>query len=207
MSKGFSYLIILLITVLFLPLLVVGQEKSDLYHKEISEYREELNKEFFDRDNSPLTAKDRKKFKGLEFFPINEELRIEAKFVRTPGQIPFRMPTTTTRLPVYEKYGEAHFVLNGENVILELFQSHDLRNTEEYADYLFLPFADLTNGETSYGGGRYLGLTIPDGDTIIIDFNKAYNPYCAYNGIYSCPKVPEQNFINAEINAGVMAYD
>jgi uncharacterized protein (DUF1684 family) len=77
---------------------------------------------------------------------------------------------------------------------------------EEYRDYLFLPFADLTNGEETYGGGRYLDLTIPTGNTILLDFNKAYNPYCAYNPKYSCPLVPKQNRLDIPIIAGVKAF-
>ena len=77
---------------------------------------------------------------------------------------------------------------------------------EEYKDYLFLPFLDDTNGEGSYGGGRYIDLRIPDSDTMIIDFNTAYNPYCAYNDRYSCPIVPRQNYLDVAIEAGVKAF-
>ena len=77
---------------------------------------------------------------------------------------------------------------------------------EGYEDYLFLPFLDNTNGEESYGGGRYVEARIPEGDTIIIDFNKAYNPYCAYNEKYSCPIVPRQNYLPIEVKAGVKAF-
>ncbi|MNH33262.1 hypothetical protein D3C86_1572800 [compost metagenome] len=113
------------------------------------------------------------------------------------------MPTTTARKPVYEKYGEAHFKLNGKDLVLSIYQSHSLREKAEYKDHLFLPFMDLTNGEESYGGGRFLDLTIPEDDTIVIDFNKAYNPYCAYNHKYSCPIPPKENDMNTEIKAGV----
>ena len=76
-----------------------------------------------------------------------------------------------------------------------------------YEDYLFLPFLDNTNGETSYGGGRYVEGRIPEGDILVIDFNKAYNPYCAYNEKYSCPIVPRENSVDENIEAGVKAYD
>ena len=77
---------------------------------------------------------------------------------------------------------------------------------KELKDYLFLPFMDLTNGVSSYGGGRFLDLKIPEGESIIIDFKKAYNPYCAYNHRYSCPVPPDANHLNIEIPAGVKAY-
>ena len=78
---------------------------------------------------------------------------------------------------------------------------------EGLEDYLFLPFIDDTNGEESYGGGRYIDLRIPEGDTIVIDFNKSYNPYCAYNDKYSCPIVPRINYLALEVRAGVMAFN
>jgi hypothetical protein len=78
-----------------------------------------------------------------------------------------------------------------------------LTKKEGYEDFLFLPFNDYTNGNETYGGGRYLDLRIPDGSTIILDFNKAYNPYCAYTDRYSCPVPPKENSITTYIYAGV----
>lgn len=188
-----------------IPFYLFGQTETDPI-KEVKAFQEKINKEFKDPKTSPLEPKDLKKFKGLAFFPIDTSFRVVAKFVETPGQIPFQMPTTTNRKPVYEKFGEAHFELAGEKIILNLYQSHDLRETEEYHDYLFLPFTDLTNGNGTYGGGRYIGLRIPEGDSIVIDFNQAYNPYCAYNARYSCPIVPKENDIPLEVKAGVMGF-
>ena len=195
------------ILILFLctPSFAFGQEE-DNYIKEIRTYQEKLNNEFRDPATSPLEEKDLKEFKGLRFFPVDSTFRIKARFIETPGQIPFEMSTTTNRKPVYEKFGEAHFELSNKKVVLNLYQSHELRNSEEYHDYLFLPFTDHTNGEETYSGGRYIGLRIPEGDSIVIDFNKAYNPYCAYNGRYSCPIVPKENNIPLIVKAGVMAF-
>jgi uncharacterized protein (DUF1684 family) len=89
--------------------------------------------------------------------------------------------------------------------MLNVYQSHTLREKEGYKDYLFLPFTDLTNGNETYGSGRYIDLRIPERETIIIDFNKAYNPYCAYNYGYACPIPPKENKLKVEIRAGVMA--
>ena len=180
--------------------------QQDSVMSEIQSYHDKLNSEFADPKESPLTEEDRQKFTALDFFPIDLKFRVEAKFIRTPNQKPFKMATTTARLPVYEKYGEIHFMLDSQQFILEVYQNHQLRETEEYKDYLFLPFTDLTNGEESYGGGRYLEMSIPAGDSIIVDFNKAYNPYCAYNKKYSCPLVPRQNRVKTRILAGVKAY-
>ncbi|MND77928.1 hypothetical protein D3C80_696300 [compost metagenome] len=190
---------------LTLTLLLTGicLKAQTSYIEEIKHYQKELNEEFASPEKSPLTEEDRAKFKELPFFPINEAYKVEAKFIRTHNSVPFEMPTTTARKPVYEKYGEAHFKLNGKDLVLSIYQSHSLREKAEYKDHLFLPFMDLTNGKESYGGGRFLDLTIPEGDTIVIDFNKAYNPYCAYNHKYSCPIPPKENDMNTEIKAGV----
>jgi uncharacterized protein (DUF1684 family) len=115
----------------------------------------------------------------------------------------FTMPTTTDRLPVYVQYGLVSFNLNGQEFNMPIFQNQSLVLTEEYEDYLFFPFTDLSNGFESYGGGRYIDLRLPNSDEIRIDFNKSYNPYCAYNGKYSCPIPPRSNDMNIEINAGV----
>ena len=90
---------------------------------------------------------------------------------------------------------------------LNVYQSEESLTTEGYQDYLFLPFLDDTNGESTYGGGRYIDLRIPEGNLIIIDFNKAYNPLCAYNEKYSCPIVPRLNYLSTEVKAGLMNYD
>ncbi len=165
-------------------------------------FQEELNEFYRNPEESPLKEKA-KNFKGHPFFEIDSLFRVEAKFVRTLHALPFHMKTTTSRLPVYEKYGEATFQIDGREFRLTLYQSHSSRESEEYKDYLFLPFTDLTNGHETYGGGRFIDLKIPDGDTIVIDFNKSYNPYCAYNKDYSCPIPPKENDLDIRISAGV----
>ena len=170
------------------------------------EFQATLNKEYANREESPLTDEDFKSFKGLDFYPINEKFIVAAKFVRTPNEKVFKMKTTGTRLPEYVKYGELHFTLDGQSFKLNLYQNIELTQKEGYADYLFLPFSDLTCGKESYIGGRYIDMKIPKSDTVTIDFNKAYNPYCAYNHKYSCPIVPLENDLTIEILAGVKKF-
>ena len=117
------------------------------------------------------------------------------------------METTTDRLPEYVQYGVLKFTLRGEEYELKIYQNINLIEREGYEDYLFLPFLDDTNGEESYGGGRYIEARIPEGDTMEIDFNKAYNPYCAYNEKYSCPIVPRENYLPLKVEAGVKAFE
>ena len=107
---------------------------------------------------------------------------------------------------MYIKFGEAHFKIDGKALVLNIYQNIELSKKKEYVDYLFLPFSDLTCGKESYIGGRYIDLKIPTSDTILIDFNTAYNPYCAYNHKYSCPIVPLENDLPVAINAGVKKF-
>ncbi len=176
------------------------------YIESMDLHRLEINKEFADSNSSPLTKEGLAHFSGLDFYPANPEYVVEARFVLNPDPEPFEMETTTARRPIYVKYGEAHFSLKGEKIVLEIYQSEKAKQMEEFKEYLFLPFKDLTCGEESYGGGRFIDLKVPDGDQITIDFNKAYNPYCAYNHKYSCPVPPEANHMNIMIPAGVKAY-
>ncbi len=180
--------------------------KSDLI-ADILEYQKEQNESFKDPDSSPLPDKYRKDFDGLDFFEPDTTYIVKARFERTPDAEPFLMPTTTDRQTQEVVYGIAHFTLNGAEHQLEVYQSLGLMDDEEYEDYLFLPFLDNTNGEETYGGGRYIDLTIPKGDTLVIDFNKAYNPYCVYNKKYSCPLVPRQNYLRTNVRAGVKNFN
>lgn len=183
--------------------LAVAQSDTTQYVQEITRYQQALDEEYAEANTSPLLPKDRKQFRGLPFYPIDAQYCVTATFVRTPGSRPFAMPTSNPRRTIYEKYGEAHFTFDGTAYILPIYQSHELRATEKYRDHLFLPFTDLTSGSETYGGGRYLELTIPEGDSIIVDFNKAYHPYCAYNPKYACPIPPRENHLPIAIRAGV----
>lgn len=179
---------------------------SDQKLASIIEFQNSLNEEFSDPEVSPLPDRYRKDFQGLEFFEPDTLYSVLAKFVRTPDAIPFMMPTNTDRLSEEVVYGVVTFTLNGKEYRLEVYQNEELKSEEGFEDYLFLPFTDETNGELTYEGGRYIDLTIPEEDTLAIDFNKAYNPYCAYNKKYSCPLVPSQNHISTRILAGVKAF-
>lgn len=199
-------LFILSIPVIFLILNSCQFKQNQKYISEIQGWQDTMNLEFANPETSPLDSIGLIEFTNLDFYPINPKFKIEADFIRTPGEQPFGMKTTTDRLPIYVKYGEASFVIDGEKCKLIIYQNQDLIKKPEYQDYLFVPFLDKTSGEQSYKGGRYLDLRIPKGNKIILDFNKAYNPYCAYNHKYSCPIPPYENKLDIEINAGVKAF-
>jgi len=168
--------------------------------EKVTAFQSELNRQYADEKDSPLKEEDRVNFQGHEFYPINEKFNVSASLTLTPESKPFQMPTSTERLPIYRQYALAHFEVDGKNYQLSLYQNQ----SPQYMNYLFVPFRDLTNSAGSYGGGRFLDLEIPKGETIMIDFNQAYNPYCAYNDKYSCPIPPKENSLELEVTAGVM---
>ena len=181
-----------------------AQQTNDI--KSAKKFQQKLNKEFSSKEESPLKEADLANFESLDFFPLDSTFIVNAKLTLHKDSEPFPMKTTTDRLPIYKIYATATFELKGKAYSLEIYQNEKLVLTPEYEDYLFMPFTDQTNGDSSYGGGRYLDLKLPEGDSIIIDFNQAYNPYCAYNDKYSCPIPPKSNDLDIQIRAGVKAF-
>jgi uncharacterized protein (DUF1684 family) len=174
--------------------------------KSVEKFQKKINTEYADIKTSPLTLADLAIFKSLDFYPINEKFFVTATFVRTEKEKPFGMKTSTERTPSYVKYGEVHFIIEGQPLKLNVYRNMELSKKKEFKEYLFLPFSDLTSGNESYIGGKYIDLKIPKGNSIAIDFNTSYNPYCAYNHKYSCPLVPLENDLNIEIKAGVKKF-
>lgn len=177
-------------------------------HKSEKELRHDIflaeqNAHFRDSEHSPLLEEDRKSFKFINYYPYDPAYCVEAQWRLTPDTEPFHMSTTTDRSPLYRKYGELHFELDARELVLEAYQSIELMDEEGFEEYLFVPFNDLTNGVTSYGGGRYIDMDIPDSSWVEFDFNNSYHPYCAYNYKYSCPVPPDANVLDVAIEAGV----
>ena len=168
-------------------------------------FQAELNLQYGNKDSSPLSNKDVKSFKGLPFYQWDKNYVIVASLKLTPDAPLFKMETTSNRTPLYQQYAIATFILNGQKQQLSIYQSQDSKFSFDYKDYLFLPFKDATNGTETYEGGRYVDVFISNiiNNTIVIDFNKAYNPYCAYNHNYSCPIPPNENHLEIAIKAGV----
>lgn len=174
------------------------------YADEISKFQNELNQLYENSETTPLMEEDFPLFQGHEFYPINEDYNIHASFKRTADAKPFEMITTGKKRPLYIEYGRASFELDGEAIELIIYQNVMASKMIMYKDDLFLAYHDLTNGESTYGGGRFIDLKKPVGNVINIDFNRSFNPLCAYNPEkYSCPIPPPQNNIPVEITAGV----
>jgi len=170
----------------------------------VKKFQKDLNAEYKSKKDSPLDPEARKHFKQHDFFEINLKYRVPATLRITEPAPFFKMKTSSLALPEYRVYGILEFAINEQKFALPVYQSKQLMATEKYRDYLFLPFTDLTNGNQTYSGGRYIELSIPTGTSLVVDFNQAYNPYCAYSKRYSCPVVPAENHLDIEIPAGVM---
>jgi uncharacterized protein len=193
--------IIVIIGLLFIMNSSFSQSEAE---NEALLFQSNLNKHYSDSSTSPLLREDLLNFTGLDFFPPNEKYRIQAKFIRKFDPITVTLKTTTDRAPQYKLFAEVKFTIEGNQFSLNVYRS--IKQKEDDKDYIFLPFTDLTNGISTYEGGRYVDLEIPEGESIMIDFNQSYNPYCAYNHKYSCVVPPPENFINAKIEAGVKKF-
>jgi uncharacterized protein len=197
-----------LICCLLLSLMVKAQINTAGQIKDSHAFQQNLNEEYANPEISPLLAEDLAEFKALDFFPVNRDLIFEVTINPTPQAVPFMMKRTKDEVK-YVKYGTVSFEYDGNIHTLSVYQNLDLiARMQEHSHYLFLPFTDLTNGETTYSGGRYLDLEIPEkGSKLILNFNKAYNPLCHYNKKYSCPIPPAENGLKMKVEAGVKAWE
>ncbi len=198
----------------FLGLMIVllliscGSQTQNKEIADIQKFQQDLNTEYKNPKLTPLRGDNFTNFKEHPFFPINMKYKFSAKLIKTENAEPFEFPTSSGKTKTYQEYGKAHFIVDGKELTLTLYQSLALSKQKGYEDYLFLPFRDATNEIETYGGGKYIDLKIPTGNTIILDFNKSYHPLCAYNAYdYSCPIVPQENFLPVRIEAGVMYED
>jgi uncharacterized protein (DUF1684 family) len=166
-------------------------------------FQSELKREYDDPKTTPLSAKAKKTFKGIHFYAFDEKYAVNARFVRTPKEKPFQMSTSGGMRKTYVKYAEVLFTIDKKEYKLNVYQSQELLQSPDYKDYLFIPFTDATSGKETYEGGRYIDLSIPTSDHILVNFNKAYHPYCAYTDGFNCPIPPQENTLPIKIEAGV----
>jgi uncharacterized protein (DUF1684 family) len=173
----------------------------EYYQKCIRKHRIEYINEFLENQKSPITANDTA---YLSFFEPDVSWWLKADFLLTPDEPFIDFNTSSGKIKKYKQYALLHLIHNKDTFELAVYQSEALKSTPGYENYLFLPFTDLTNSEDTYGGGRYLDLRTDNFNNghVFVDFNKTYNPYCAYSGGYSCPVPPIKNRLNFEIRAG-----
>jgi hypothetical protein len=155
--------------------------------------------DFFEHDHhSPLTPEQKQDFEGLKYFEENRDLRFEVVVERFPQAGEVQIQTTTGDVQAYERYGRFEFDVEGEKAVLTVY-----RNEHGF----FLPFADALAGDETYGAGRYLEPEAARDGRLLVDFNLAYNPYCAYNPDWSCPITPAENRLKVPIRAGEKVFD
>lgn len=162
----------------------------------------ELYQSEYVKNHEVVTGNEKKK---MTFFPADEKYRVLCRFEKKENEPWFRMESTGPIKRNYRVYGKIYFSINDTALELNIYQSQELMLTEKYRDHLFIPFTDATSGSGTYTGGRYLDINIPDivNNHLLLDFNKAYNPYCAYvSGIYNCPIPPPENSLPVAIQAG-----
>ena len=178
---------------------------AQTYTEKLEEHREKYISDFLTDEHSPLTKKD---IKHLDFYAIDSTYAVTGIITITPDAIPFDMATSLGIIKRYVQYGTITFQLHDSTFTLSIYQSMKLREQEEYKDYLFVPFNDNTNYTETYGGGRYMDFRMGEivEGKLLVDFNKAYNPYCAYSGGYACPVPPAENKLNTNIKAGEKQY-
>jgi uncharacterized protein len=176
------------------------EEEQSVYTQKVIRYRDSIDAVFYSGSNGVL-PKDAISTDGkLNYFSPNESYRVQAQFEPIIDGEVFLMKTNTDRLPEYRKYGKLSFTIQNQNLVLTLYQN------VEQPEYLFCPFKDKTNGKQSYGAGRFLDFEEKDLENMVLDFNYAYNPYCAYNSNFSCPIPPLENHLEIALMAGEKAW-
>jgi uncharacterized protein (DUF1684 family) len=174
---------------------------ADAYAAELREKRTEKDDFFAEHPQSPVPPEEREGFAGLSYFDPDPEYRVEAAVRVHDDPDPVEMETTAENVVRYLRVATFEFDLDGE--------SHELaayRQERSEDDTLFVPFRDKTTGQQTYRLGRYMELEpeggVTDGETVTLDFNIAYNPFCAYSDTFACPLPPEENWLETTIEAG-----
>lgn len=181
----------------------LNSDDNSGYNQEIVEDRNETDRFMRTSPQSPF-ADDYKNFKGLQYFPPDINYRIIATFKRSEQKKARVLTTSDGAEQNYREYGYAVFTLDGTESRLLILESIGMGPIQQK---LFLAFGDETTARETYGAGRYLDVShTPGAATITLDFNKAYNPYCAYNDTFSCPLPPAENLLKVAVRAGEKSY-
>jgi uncharacterized protein (DUF1684 family) len=180
---------------------VPASTSNSTYNQEIKQHQTHYMADFIKDERAPLNEED---LKHVHFYPADESYECECNFQLTPETKPFELSTYSGKTKPFRQYGVATCKINKKETKVHLYTSLRTIAIPGYQDYLFLPFKDHTNSDETYGGGRYIDLKtgdIRDGK-VTIDFNKCYNPWCAYSDGYNCPIPPIENHFDTEIKAG-----
>jgi uncharacterized protein (DUF1684 family) len=179
-----------------------NRDRENHYVAELLQFRAEKDSFLQSSARSPIKKKDRGAFRHLKYYGINPGFVVEATLHRNQSPPHLRITTTKGERRDAVNFGELEFALRGRRFRLSAFKFTDRRSEGD----LFVPFTDSTTGHETYGAGRYLDLVENETGMYILDFNKAYNPYCAYNEEYSCPIPPRENRLSTAITVGEKIY-
>ncbi len=186
----------------------IGNKDDSGYNAGILEDRKQNFQGITDSATSRFNESEREIFskKAPKYFDPDINYMVEATFKLDTSYPVFQMPTTTERRPNYRIYGYLSFKVKDTLCKLTVYQNYDYKDHPEYGNSLFIPFKDNTSEFSTYGGGRYIDIPIPATKVVILDFNTAYNPLCAYSDRWSCPLVPMNNALVVAIFAGEKNY-
>ena len=176
-------------------------DEKRIHNTNLNEFQKQLNASFKDATTTPFNNSDLKKFSGLDFFQIDSNYIVKAEIIPIINAKKIKLSTSTGSELNVIKYAELFFIINKREY--KLFTYKYVDSNDYPPNHLFVPFLDNTNGNETYGGGRYIDIYLNENDFTIIDFNKAYNPQCVYNENYSCPIVPRENNLKIRVEAGV----
>ena len=147
---------------------------------------------------SPLTPGQRAVFQGLAYFSVEPSLRVIGALSPDTSEETIEMETTGEGVQRYRRAGAISFDVGGETASIILYDAG--------RDGFFVPFRDATSGRETYGAGRYLEAEARADGQVVVDFNEAYNPYCAYNATWTCPIPPSENWLQVPIRAGERSF-
>ncbi|SMO56595.1 DUF1684 domain-containing protein [Halorubrum cibi] len=173
------------------------------YADRLAANREEKDDFFAEHPQSPIPPEHREGFDGLEYFPPDPDYRVEATVTVHDEPEPVEMETTASNPVRYLRVVTFSFEIDGEELELAGYRQ------EGDDGAIFVPFRDKTTGQQTYHQGRYMELEpdeeLGDGDAVVVDFNLAYNPFCAYSETFACPLPPEENWLEIVVPAGERA--
>lgn len=182
---------------------------AEVYNPQnIDLWRREKDAAFQQADWSPLLEFDKKRFRGLRYYEPSPDYCVEAMFTAIENPPSVLVETTQPQdIRTMRQVGLLRFRLAGDSCALIVFCDKKTFDTNPSEAVLSVYFKDKTNGRETYSGGRYLEMPyIPGATSYTLNFNRAFNPYCAYNEQYSCPLVPEKNILPVAIPAGEKLY-
>ncbi len=201
-AKNIFYLVAAAVVIVAVAYTLTATESPEAYVEKIEAERERQFKFIRFNIDSPLTDEQKRSFRELSFYPIDPSYKVKARMVPTENRKVREVPLTDGSKERYIEHSFVDFELGGKPnrlLLLQAMNEPDKRN-------FFLAFADATSGEETYGGGRYLNVRQDGKNSITLDFNLAYNPYCAYNPDYACPLPPKENLLDLSIAAGEKNY-